>query len=254
MFFVLMSLPMLAIISLWGGISVEFLLLHFAFSMLLILLVGSMCLWVSVTAVRYTEAMMLAYTLEFALAYGGFPLAIIAADVRGGNPLFPLSPWAPAVFALLMLGGTSFFYVIALRRFRTLRSMSWMKRSEPPPRRLPRPQPKRPRPRSQPRQSTGRPIPEDALLWKETEYNRYVIDFPNHLAWRDPVRAFGVLALREPEHGSSLAGGIDIVCRLRLRVRAASRGCYAASGNYAPIGSRAKRRHANPHKFSAAAA
>jgi ABC-type transport system involved in multi-copper enzyme maturation permease subunit len=178
MFFELMSLPMLAIISLWGGISVEFLLLNLGFSLLLILVVGSLCLWVSVTASRYTEAMIVAYTLEFGLMYGGFPMAVIAAVWRGRRMALEL-PWLLPPAALLMLGGAWFFYYMALRHFRKMRSMSWMKRSEPPPRRLPRPERRRPKRR----QSTGRPIPEDALLWKETERIRRLIDFPNQLAW-----------------------------------------------------------------------
>ena len=70
-FFMLMSLPMLAIISLWGGINVEFLLVHCGISLLLILLVSSMCLWTSVATLRYTEAMMLSYALQVPLGYRG---------------------------------------------------------------------------------------------------------------------------------------------------------------------------------------
>lgn len=183
MFFVLMSLPMLAIISLWGGISVEFLLVHFGVSLLLIVLVGSMCLWVSVTAARYTEALMLAYALQIPMLYGTFVVGMVAADITrgGGGLLADWSLWLLPVMAAPMLGAAGFFYVIALRRFRALRARSWMKRSEPPPRPLPRPKADRPRRKRQ--QSTGRPIPDHALLWKETEYNRFVIDLPDLIYW-----------------------------------------------------------------------
>jgi ABC-type transport system involved in multi-copper enzyme maturation permease subunit len=182
MFFALMSLPMLSIISLWGGISVEFLLVHFAFSLLLILLVGSMCLWVSTTAATYTEAMMLAYVLQIPVLYGAFVLGAVVEAIAGAGGLpWESSPWLLLIGAIPMLGAAAFFYVIALRRFRMLRNMTWMKRSEPPPRPLPRPKPKRPRPK-RPR-SPSRTIPDNSLLWKETDYNRYAVDLPNEIYW-----------------------------------------------------------------------
>jgi ABC-type transport system involved in multi-copper enzyme maturation permease subunit len=134
-----------------------------------------------VTASSYTEAMLLAYTLEFAIAYVGLSPGIVVADIAGGGLLSEWSPWILPVIAVPMLGAAAFFYFIALRRFRALRNMTWMKRSEPPPRPLPRPKPKRPRPKRRP--STARPIPDAALFWKETEYNRYAIDLPSNLIW-----------------------------------------------------------------------
>jgi ABC-type transport system involved in multi-copper enzyme maturation permease subunit len=197
MFFTLMSLPMLAIISLWGGISVEFLLLHFAFSLLLILLVGSMCLWVSVTASRYTEAMMIAYTLEFAICYGSMPIMMVASQAGGVNWLASSAvelSFGLLLLALPMLAATWFFYWIALRALRRLRNMSWMKRAPTPPQRLPRakakPKLEHVRPRRRRHESASRPVPDNALLWKETEHTRYTADFPVNLVWA----ALGVVA------------------------------------------------------------
>lgn len=192
MFFVLMSLPMLAIVSLWGGISVEFLLLHFGLSLLLILLLGSMSLWVSVVAYRYTEAMILAYALEFTMSYLGMPLATCAAGAGGVRLLGQSLWWLIPLAAVPMLGGTYVFYALALWQFRKLRNMAWLKKREPPPPR-PKPQPKRERPRRQ-RTSPTRTIPDHALLWKETDANRHAIDFPDNLVWIG-LACMGVIAV-----------------------------------------------------------
>ncbi len=182
--FGLMSLPMLAIISLWGGISVEFLVLNLAFSLLLILLVGSLCLAVSVWASSYLEAMLVAYAVEFFFGYLGAIPAVFAWEfARGGNPLSPSSLWAPLLIALMMLAGTCLFYFVALWHLRKLRNLNWVKRTKAPPRPLPRPTPKPKRSLQKRLRPTGRPIPDAALLWKETEHDRYTNDFPHLVLW-----------------------------------------------------------------------
>jgi hypothetical protein len=87
-------------------------------------------------------------------------------------------PVAAAPFSL----GTLFWYWLALKHFRRLRDMNWIKRINPPP---PRPRP-RPRPKTARLVRMTRParnIPNNALLWKEAEYNLRFIEIPDALVW-----------------------------------------------------------------------
>ena len=92
MFLTMLPLPMLSIITLWGGVDMELLAFHFVLMSLLILLVGSMCLWVSARSAGYTAAMVLAYVLEGIMGYYG--AFFIAAEFEGKTGFaWPLALW-----------------------------------------------------------------------------------------------------------------------------------------------------------------
>jgi ABC-type transport system involved in multi-copper enzyme maturation permease subunit len=180
-FMMLLPLPMLAIITLWGGVDMEVLSVHFTLMFILILFVGSVCLWASVSQRRYTESMMLAYSLEFVFGYYGGILVGAALDRAGAVRAPPW--WAVAALTAAALGGTLFFLWIALRQLTKLRDLNWVKRVNPPP--PPQPRERRPRrPRVKPMATPTREVRGHALLWKETDRLRFV-QLPPVVAWID---------------------------------------------------------------------
>jgi ABC-type transport system involved in multi-copper enzyme maturation permease subunit len=165
-FFMLLNLPLLAIISLWGGVSMESLAFHFGLSFFLILFLGSICLWASVAGSDMRESLVISYSVCFIsgmLGLGGsFLVFSIVSTVISLPPLLELILLAPLVF----LGG-GFFFLLALHDFVILRERSLYARS---PMITPNAWP-RPRKEKSSRSQSYPTISGNPFFWKEAVRN-----------------------------------------------------------------------------------
>jgi ABC-type transport system involved in multi-copper enzyme maturation permease subunit len=156
----LLSLPPLAIISLWGGIDVAWLAMHFALVMLLLIFAGSVSLFASVNASAQAEAVGLAYATEFAFGAACLGVMRMGWDITTDIPCS--EPYLVLGGSLLVLGLSYFFYTWARIQFGQLRDMKWAPHLQsPPPRTRPR---RRTRRKSQTKQAA---MTDHALFWKE---------------------------------------------------------------------------------------
>jgi len=167
------SLPMLALISLWGGIRLEMVIFHVAFSLLFILFVGSVSLWASVQGNSFTEALVIAYltmAIFCIIAVATF-LAIVDEVVVAHLRYEGLTSWTELAIALglcagVLLVGIALFYGLARWQFHRLRDLKWVEQRTP---------------IADPTLDTSeeddgtiivtspdREIPDNAIAWKET--------------------------------------------------------------------------------------
>ena len=105
-------------------------------------------------------------------------------EFMNGRLLFDGSIWwvasavVPLSFAAIL-----FFYLVALKQFRKLRDLNWIKRVNPPPRPLSRSEPREHPEPMKPKHvdAPNKPVPDHALLWKETERHRQALEVPDWL-------------------------------------------------------------------------
>ncbi len=131
------ALPMLALINLWGGVAYEPLILHLAFSVLLILFLGMATMWASALARSFPEAVAIAYGLIFfcgvALIAGGIILVenrvhpFFDELARDGITSLKILAVVLTLLAAPLLLGCVLFYMLALWQFRRLRELKWIK-------------------------------------------------------------------------------------------------------------------------------
>ncbi len=177
----LLSLPMLTIITLWGGIDLELLAFHFTCSLLLIFLIGSTSLWASVLANNILEALLLSYVLMLPLAYISGAAIVVVEDLErlGKFPCLIQGLWMLTPIAIVCLAGTYIVYRLSLREFHKLRDLNWLKRIDPSPQAWKRKRPKPATPRNV--QMAARSVPDHALFWKEQCYA--IVEFPVFFLW-----------------------------------------------------------------------
>ncbi|MBI1832197.1 MAG: hypothetical protein HYR84_12200 [Planctomycetes bacterium] len=132
------SLPLLALISLWGGIRLEMAIFHVVFSLLFILFVGAVSLWASVQGNSFTEALVLAYLTMaiFCIVAASTVLAIVDAALVAHLRYEGLTSWAELAIALgicagVLVLGIGIFYGLARWRFRKLRDLQWLEQRRP---------------------------------------------------------------------------------------------------------------------------
>jgi ABC-type transport system involved in multi-copper enzyme maturation permease subunit len=168
---VLASLPILAILSLWGGISLERIAGHYMFSLFFLVGIGSISLWASLRGPSFLETMILAYGSSLALGgvfYWTLGWCFCLVGLFDHNPLYVMFlslPW--------LVAASICFYFFALLELKELRHLKWVRREPPAPRR--RTGPKRRR-----RPSPSRDIPDDhPLFWKEFEECKKTLPLPD---------------------------------------------------------------------------
>jgi ABC-type transport system involved in multi-copper enzyme maturation permease subunit len=178
------SMPLLAIISLWGGVSLELLGLHFAFSILLIILIGNVSLFASVQAYSMVDALIISYAFVFIIAY---TLCFVAPMlyVIGSVPMWYVYVGFLILAVLMLLVSAGLFW-LSLRQFRRLRDLTWtkdLKTVTPTQRPLASEIRRRRRERKAPPiDSTPRPaVPDNAMLWKEMQQSRFAGSIPHFL-------------------------------------------------------------------------
>ncbi len=179
MFLVISILPMLAIISLWGGVSLEMLGLHFVFCLLLVVFISSVSLWASVQAQYAMEALVLAFVLTFAMGYAVvLPAVVLIGGLLDSGKSAGL---VLGIVAALIVPSTTILFFIALKDFRRLRDMAWMKHNTEPPPRVRR---KKLKPIVQaPPETPDKPVGDNAFLWLETRPDHVLGDIPISSIW-----------------------------------------------------------------------
>jgi ABC-type transport system involved in multi-copper enzyme maturation permease subunit len=168
----LSSLPLLAIISLWGGMDVAWLTFHFAFSLLLLAFVSSISLYASVASSSYIGAIGLVYALE---CLSGFIFLLLVLVGLMSRILVPGTLsflwWAGAFF---LLAGCCHFYARSRTRFGRLRDLQGIKPIETAHQLPHSPTPERKIPaRSREEADT---MSDDALFWKEVVHEKSFVE------------------------------------------------------------------------------
>jgi ABC-type transport system involved in multi-copper enzyme maturation permease subunit len=175
------SLPLLALISLWGGIRLEMVIFHIAFSLLFIPFVGSLSLWASVQGRSFMEALGLAYLtlIIFCVVAVSTVLTIVDARVVASLRQDGITSYATLMKVLAvvvgpLLAGTMIFYALSRWRFHKLRELKWLERKTPA--NEPAPEPDEQEDQTIEVQAPDRVIPDHALAWKETAVGRRMRD------------------------------------------------------------------------------
>jgi ABC-type transport system involved in multi-copper enzyme maturation permease subunit len=170
-YLVLLSLPMLAIITLWGGVDIELLAFHFTCLVLLIVLVSSICLLASVTASTVIEATLLCYGFEFLVAYVGMWIGAILSALAESNDI-PVSKIVEfmgksgllAAIGAISLSASYVLYRLARWYLSALRTWGWRRSGAAPVAKQPTGAPRYRRP--------TRAVWENALLGKEITHDQ----------------------------------------------------------------------------------
>ncbi|MSU78612.1 MAG: hypothetical protein EXS16_11035 [Gemmataceae bacterium] len=161
-FISMLGLPLLAIVSLWGGVDVPTLAMHFCLIATLIVLFSSACMVSSTMAVSHALSLVLSYAASTGVlgffVIGGCIVMAIASFEFGSQAL------GIGMIVGMALIASAVLLFFACLRLHTLRYPT----ERPTTRRRKRAIPRSPtKPKPKPGESTARPVPDNALLWKE---------------------------------------------------------------------------------------
>ena len=178
------ALPMLGLIHLWGGIGFESLIVHFFFSVLVVVCLGTISMWASSVASSFPKAAAFSYGIIFVAAIALWACGVLLMEdtnIRGfvrpylddlehqGVVTPRMHMIVLAIMSVPLLLGIIVFYLLALWQMRRLRELKWIKERVGKSGKVKDEEPKDFVARWS---SAARVIPDNAIAWKEMRRGR----------------------------------------------------------------------------------